>query len=124
VTGFGLLGHLRNIVRGSAVDAAIEIAALPLLPGALDHARAGHIPGGSRSNLAFLRPMLRKVGEEDEIMTLIAADAQTSGGLLLCVEADDAPALCSALGERGLSAATVGTLLPRTSASGEIAVRY
>lgn len=118
VTGFGLLGHLRNIVRGSGVDAVLDIARLPLLPGAREHAEAGRIPGGSRANLRFLRPMLHVVDAEDDIGTLIAADAQTSGGLLLCVHADDADSLTVGLRERGLPAAIVGELHPRSGERG------
>ena len=115
VTGFGLLGHLRNIVRGSGVDAALDMARLPILPGAREHAQAGRVPGGSRANLRFLRPMLRVVGTEDDIGTLLAADAQTSGGLLLCVHADDADALTAGLRARGLPAAIVGDVRARPS---------
>lgn len=129
VTGFGLLGHLRNIVRGSAVDAIIDMARLPLLPGVREHAEAGRIPGGSRANLRFLAPILRKTGSEDELATLIAADAQTSGGLLLCVHPDDADALALELSERGLPAAIIGELSPRADdaerdGDGTIELRY
>lgn len=125
VTGFGLLGHLRNIVRGSGVDATVDMTALPLLPGAREHATAGVIPGGSRANLRFLAPMLRASGDEDDITTLLAADAQTSGGLLLCVHADDAGELTRRLCDRGLPAAIVGHLRERAQpGDGEIELRY
>jgi selenide,water dikinase len=113
VTGFGLLGHLRNIVRGSGVDAVIELGALPLLPGALAHARAGHVPGGSKANLAFLEPMLVRAAENDPLLVTLAADAQTSGGLLLCVEPADADALVAELRGLGLPATRVGALRER-----------
>ncbi len=117
VTGFGLLGHLRNIVRGSGVDAVVDVAALPLLPGALEHARAGLIPGGSKANLTFLEPTLRRrrgsAGEPDELLVGLAADAQTSGGLLLCVAAERADALVRELRDTGLPAAVIGELRAR-----------
>lgn len=116
VTGFGLLGHLRNIVRGSSVDALVELEKLPLLPGAMEHARAGLVPGGSRANLGFLMPMLRGHDAVDELQCLIAADAQTSGGLLLCTHPDDADALAAALRDQGLPAAVVGSLRERRGA--------
>lgn len=116
VTGFGLLGHLRNIVRGSGVDAVVDMAALPLLPGALEHASAGLVPGGSKANLAFLEPMLRRTGPEDELRTLLAADAQTSGGLLLCVDPEQAAELTRALCDHGLAAAVIGKLVSRAGA--------
>lgn len=125
VTGFGLLGHLRNIVRGSSLDAVVHLSALPLLPGAMEHARAGRIPGGTRSNLAFIEPMLRRRGQpagakhandtDDALRALITADAQTSGGLLLCVHPDDAAALVGELRAHGLPAAEIGTLRARAS---------
>ena len=124
VTGFGLLGHLRNIVIGSGIDATVNMNALPILPGALEHARAGQVPGGSKANLDFLVPMLRRTGVEDATLTLLAADAQTSGGLLLCVDASDAKALEAELCEHGLPARIMGQLRERTSTSGEIELRY
>lgn len=113
VTGFGLLGHLRNIVRGSDVDALVNMNALPFLPGAMDHVRAGRLPGGSKANLAFLTPMLVMTGTEDRARTHLAADAQTSGGLLLCVAPEKADALARALCQKGLAAAVVGRLRER-----------
>ncbi len=110
VTGFGLLGHLRNILRGSGLTGRLEMNALPLLPGALEHARAGRVPGGSKSNLAFIEPSLRRLGEEDPLLTLLAADAQTSGGLLLCVDQADAAGVVADLRAKGLPAAEVGSL--------------
>jgi len=59
VTGFGLCGHLRNLVRGSSLDARISLDDLPLLPGARAHAADGLVPGGSRANRTFLAPMIR-----------------------------------------------------------------
>ncbi len=123
VTGFGLLGHLRNIVRGSGVDAVIDLGALPLLPGALAHAAAGRIPGGSKANLAFLEPMLVHAAENDPLLVTLATDAQTSGGLLLCVDPADADALITDLRDLGLPAARVGALRERASAEPRIELR-
>lgn len=123
VTGFGLLGHLRNIVRGSSVDAVVELDALPLLPGAMEHARAGRVPGGTRSNLSFLEPMLLRGRAVDELRCLIAADAQTSGGLLLCVHSEDAAPLAGELRDHGLPAAVIGSLRERSHAEGRIELR-
>jgi selenide,water dikinase len=123
VTGFGLLGHLRNIVRGSGVDAMIELATLPLLPGAMAHAQAGRVPGGSKANLAFLEPMLVRADDNNPLLVTLATDAQTSGGLLLCVDAADADALVAELRTLGLPAARVGTLVERTGAEPRIELR-
>lgn len=110
VTGYGLLGHLRNLLRGSGLAARLELPRLPALPGALEHCAAGVVPGGTRANLAFMRPMLRD-HSGDPHRLLLAADAQTSGGLLLCVDAADAPALCADLRAHGELAAEVGELV-------------
>lgn len=110
VTGFGLLGHLRNVLRGSSLAATLRMRDLPALPGALEHAAAGRVPGGSLANLEFLRPDLRVRGEEDPLLTRLAADAQTSGGLLLAVDAGDAGALVAALRDQGLDGWIVGGL--------------
>lgn len=125
VTGFGLLGHLRNIVRGSGLSAVVELEALPLLPGALEHLRAGHWPGGSRANRKVVASALSwsSGGEvaaepsatfaestELELRLALACDAQTSGGLLLCVPAPAAEACVAELRAVGLSAAAVGRL--------------
>jgi selenide, water dikinase len=110
VTGFGLIGHLRNILLGSALSARVELAALPLLPGARSHAGGGRVPGGSRTNLEFLRPLLRGEDAADPLLVLLACDAQTSGGLLFCVEPADAAGLVSALEGAGLPARRIGEL--------------
>lgn len=120
VTGFGLLGHLRNIVRGSNVSATIELATLPLLPDAKEHLAAKLCPAGSKANRAHVAPDTRWVdgerfaaeaGEgERELLASLACDAQTSGGLLLCVPAARAAACVDELRAAGLPAARVGSL--------------
>lgn len=116
VTGFGLLGHLRNILRGSQLAARLDMAALPALPGALGHAAAGRVPGGSKANLAFVRPNLVVEGREEPLRTILAADAQTSGGLLLTVPAERAAALVEALRASGGQGWTIGSLVAPSSA--------
>jgi selenide,water dikinase len=114
VTGFGLLGHLLNILKGSGLDARIDLSALPLLPGALELARQGHVPAGSCSTLNTLRPHLRFASEpteSSELLTTLAADAQTSGGLLLCLPRLAAEQAVVELRQTGHSAALVGELV-------------
>jgi len=111
VTGFGLLGHLRNILRGSALAARLRMESLPALPGVLAKIRADKVPGGTRANLRFVSRWLAYEGAEDPARTLLAADAQTSGGLLLCVDAEDADALVGELIGAGLPARRIGELL-------------
>ncbi|WP_109474861.1 selenide, water dikinase SelD [Ornithinimicrobium cavernae] len=90
VTGFGLLGHLYKMCRASGVAARIDAAAVPYVAGSREALAAGHVPGGSRRNLDWVRPYLSTPGVgEDELILL--ADAQTSGGLLVVGEIPGAP---------------------------------
>lgn len=128
VTGFGLVGHLRNLLRGSALSAHLELGALPLLPGALAHLTAGRFPGGSKVNRKVLSPLLRwsdgtaaaaampEAPGEGELRLSLACDAQTSGGLLLCVPPARAAACVAALRDLGLPAAAVGQLVAQEAA--------
>jgi len=84
ITGFGLLGHLTDMGRASGVSAEIVAGAVPLLPGALDAAAEGFIPGGARTNLAYVEPDVTFTNI-DEPMRELLVDPQTSGGLLLAL---------------------------------------
>jgi selenide,water dikinase len=120
ITGFGLLGHLRNIVRGSNVAATIELAALPLLPDAMEHLRAKLCPAGSKANRAHVAPdtvwsdgaPLTAEGDDSdrELLASLACDAQTSGGLLLCTPMAQSEACVAQLRALGLAASRIGWL--------------
>ena len=97
VTGFGMLGHLMHIVQASGVSAVIDSAQVPLLPGALEAARAGHVPGGSKKNAEYAAPALLDADTIDADLLQVLADAQTSGGLLLTVPLDAAEGLVASL---------------------------
>jgi selenide,water dikinase len=88
VTGFGLLGHLYKMARASKVTAVIDAAAVPYLVGARELLAEGHVPGGSRRNLEWVRPHLKASPGLPESELLLLADAQTSGGLLVAGEID------------------------------------
>lgn len=125
VTGFGLAGHLRNILRGSNLAATIDHTALRLLPGVADHIATGHVPGGSAANRTFLAPSFAYHGPaamEHVILTAIT-DAQTSGGLLLCVPVDQVAAALSELRALELPAAHVGHLRVREPDEPDAAIR-
>jgi selenide,water dikinase len=85
ITGFGLLGHLADLCAASGVSARLKVSAIPILPFALDCARAGHVPGGTVTNLESARSSV-DLSEVDEDARLILADPQTSGGLLVALE--------------------------------------
>jgi selenide, water dikinase len=101
VTGFGLLGHLAEMVRASGVGARIAADRVPLLPGARALAEHGLIPGGSRRNKDSLGDVVSWEDGVDDLTRLILCDAQTSGGLLIAVppaRADDLVARLVAAG--------------------------
>lgn len=111
VTGFGLLGHLRALARASAVAAELVAADVPILEGAAAMAEAGHVPGGTRRNLEDVGPDTDFADDVGPSTRLLLADAQTSGGLLLCVHPDRAESLLGALRAAGVEAAAVGRLV-------------
>jgi len=107
VTGFGLLGHLRKAAEASAVEAELDVAAVPLLDGVRELAAAGVVPGGTRRNLAWVQEVLHP-GAADEVTRLLLADAQTSGGLLFGAAPPRAAAAVERLRDEGHAAAVVG----------------
>jgi selenide,water dikinase len=111
VTGFGLLGHLLEMTRGSGLGAEIAFEAVPLLPRALELARADEVPGGSERNLAHVAPCVRFDESLDQAQKLVLADAQTSGGLLMAVAPDQADAMRTELLAAGVSVWEIGRLV-------------
>jgi selenide,water dikinase len=111
VTGFGLLGHLAEVVRASGVGARVRARQVPLIEGTRDLAERGLIPGGSRRNLEAVSPILRWAPSLSEIDQLLLADAQTSGGLLIAVAPERAAELVGLLEKGGaLASAVVGEI--------------
>jgi selenide,water dikinase len=110
VTGFGLLGHARNIAVASRCGVEIDAASLPMLPGVPELVDAGLVPGGSRRNLAFADTWTQWDGGVSPLQRLVATDAQTSGGLLLAVTPERAAALVRDIGESRGVAEQVGRL--------------
>jgi selenide,water dikinase len=100
VTGFGLLGHLREMAVASGVGFHLEAAAVPVIPGVRDLLADGMVAGGTRRNHEFVSADV-DFGDLDEREQLLLADAQTSGGLLLAVAVDRADALLGALRAHG-----------------------
>jgi selenide,water dikinase len=85
VSGFGLLGHLSQMLRASGCSARIRAQDVPLFPGVIELARDGHVPGGTRRNLKDLGDQVVSAQGVGDLQRLVLADAQTSGGLLLSV---------------------------------------
>jgi selenide,water dikinase len=111
VTGFGLLGHLGRMAIESGVRCDVEFASIPFLDGAVAHATAGVMPGGSRRNLAWGSDVL-DAGNHDEVDQLLFADAQTSGGLIFGVDPAAADDVLAELAATGHTAARIGTTSP------------
>jgi selenide,water dikinase len=90
VTGFGLLGHAREMALASHVTLEIDSASIEFLPGALDYAKQGALPGGLNNNRAFAEScVLVKPGVDPAVLELLY-DPQTSGGLLISVPEESA----------------------------------
>jgi len=111
VTGFGLLGHLHNMLTASGVSAEIDAAAVPLLPKAVELAERGAIPGGTKRNREALSPQVTFAPAVAEAIRVLLFDAQTSGGLLIAVDNDRANTLLGALEREATpAAARIGRL--------------
>ena len=83
ITGFGLLGHLKEMISGSGVDALILNGHVPLIEDVVEYAAAGMVPGGTKNNFDFIAGSVIWDSQISDDMKLILCDAQTSGGLLL-----------------------------------------
>jgi len=122
VTGFGFLGHLREMSRGSRVDVEVGAGKVPLLEGVLALAAAGMIPGGSKDNAALVADLVGWDEAVPELLRAVLCDAQTSGGLLVSIAENDAAVFVAALHEADCpEAAVVGRC--RDRGEGRIAVR-
>ena len=112
VTGFGLIGHAREIALASSVSLRFYANRIPLLEGALECVRAGHIPGGLKANREFAECVVGyDDGISEEVKTILF-DPQTAGGLLISVAPEDATELTGALVGAGVPAVEIGEVLP------------
>jgi len=98
VTGFGLVGHLHELAEASGLTAELHLRDLPVLPGVLDLARAGYVPGGSRRNREAADAYAEFAAGHDQLLAAIACDAQTSGGLLAAVAPGSEPPIGTVIG--------------------------
>jgi selenide,water dikinase len=114
VTGFGLIGHARELALASKVSLELRAANVPLLPGALECVRAGHVPGGLKANRDFAECMVEYSAEVSSDLKTLLFDPQTAGGLLISVSAEVAHDLVAQLREIGLPAAHIGDVRPST----------
>lgn len=119
VTGFGLLGHLREIADGSNLTANVIANKVPAIADSVfDLIEAGFVPGGSKKNLEDVSPYVKFAENVSSASKLLMADAQTSGGLLLSVAPDNVAAVIEILEEHNsLCVAEIGSIIKRAEAS-------
>jgi selenide,water dikinase len=111
VTGFGLLGHLHEMVSAAEVGAEVHAVSVPLIEGVLDLATQGILPGGSKRNMSAVIDHV-DFGDVGSPLRDVLADAQTSGGLLISVHPDRLDFLLAALeAERTEAAAVIGSIV-------------
>jgi selenide, water dikinase len=108
ITGFGLIGHVREMAAGSGVSLRINAAAVQVLEGALECVRKGFIPGGLTANRDFAECLVGYDGNIPEEVKTILFDPQTAGGLLLSVAGERSQELVPALQKAGIQAAEIG----------------
>jgi len=115
VTGFGLLGHAREMAAASGVSFEIEHGRVALLAGALEAARGGNLAGGLKNNREFVGPFVGFSGSVAEEFRNLLFDPQTSGGLLASLAAEAVPAALAALDRRGVPASAIGRVKEKSA---------
>ena len=114
VTGFGLLGHLKEMSTGSGLNAEIDARKVPVLEPALELAGAGMIPGGTENNLVYLEDWVRWPENISYVQKIVLCDAQTSGGLLISLTEKQADVMIKMMLQNGISdAVAVGKFTKR-----------
>ena len=113
ITGFGLMGHAKELAEGSGLTVELWPSRVPILPKALELAQDGIIPAGAYRNLDFAGPEVETAGEFPQEVLDCLYDPQTAGGLLVSIPEDRAEELLRRLADSGVSAAAVGAVRPR-----------
>jgi len=110
VTGFGLIGHAREMVLASNVAVRFFSKDIPVLPGALECIRAGHVPGGLKANREFAECVVGYEAAIDDDLKTLLFDPQTAGGLLISIAEDDCEEFVLECEEEGISAHSIGNV--------------
>jgi selenide,water dikinase len=113
ISGYGLLGHLCQMMAASNKTALVYYESIPLMKGALELARADQFPGGTRSNLLSVGPDTEWADAFEKYEMLLLADAQTSGGLLISIGAKKAAKLEEELTSRRVGFNKIGKVTDR-----------
>ena len=114
ITGFGLMGHLIEICKGSNVSSIINFSDINFLPGTIDLANEGIMPGGSKRNLEYAENYVKFSDSLSPTEKLLACDAQTSGGLLISIPNDEADQFISAYGHQAIK---IGSIIEKDTFS-------
>ena len=121
ITGFGLLGHAREMALGDAargieaVSLEIDHSAISYLPGALEAAREGFLPGGLKNNRDFIGDCVSFAEGVTQVYRDLLFDPQTSGGLLIAISPESAEAAVTTLDGQGVSARRIGKVIAKTN---------
>jgi selenide,water dikinase len=112
ITGFGLLGHLAEMIEGSNLSIRLQTGHIPIISETRDYAAMGMIPGGAYKNREFREAMVEFSADVDRVTQDILFDPQTSGGLLISLAADHASSLLENLKSKGIiDAAIIGEVI-------------
>ena len=114
VTGFGLIGHAREMALASDVCFSFQASSIPTLPGALECIRAGYIPGGLNNNRDFAECMVEYDPGVPQDLRALLFDPQTAGGLLISVASEDSVRLTQSLNAAKVAAVQIGKVVART----------
>ena len=113
ITGFGLLGHLAEMVVGSGCGLRLNADTIPILPEAIEYAAMGLLPAGAFKNREFRQSMVEFSSSVNQLLRDLLFDPQTSGGLLICLDRADAKQLIGELHDKDIDeAAIIGDVLP------------
>ncbi len=112
ITGYSLIGHGHEMAHLSQVDLRLSLSSLRWLPGAVDYAQRGMVPGGTARNRAYFAPWVQSSTALEEWELNLLYDPQTSGGLLMALPPDAAHGLVEALEASGEQAAIIGEVIP------------
>jgi selenide,water dikinase len=112
ITGFGLLGHLAEMIVDSGCGLMLDAGNIPVLPEAIDYAAMGMLPAGALNNKAFRESMVEFSSSVNPLMRDLLFDPQTSGGLLICLDRDEAVNLVDELHQKGIvESAVIGEVI-------------
>jgi selenide,water dikinase len=114
ITGFGLIGHAREMALASGTSLRIQASKVPLLRGALECVRAGHVPGGLKANREFAECVVQWDDAVPEDLRILFFDPQTAGGLFISVSGSDSAELLRKLDRAGVPAVEIGEVSSST----------